>query len=118
MTQLFNQTTLRAQRRQLRNRMPFAEQRLWYHLRGKRLGQHKFRRQVSIGPFIVDFYCPRVRLAIEVDGDSHYAPHAATYDVRREAYLRSLGITVLRFTNQEIYSNREAVLSTIARYLP
>ena len=85
--------------------MPFAELLLWYYLRGKHLNGYKFRRQVSIGPFIVDFYCPRTHVAIEIDGDSHVTPSAVTYDVRRQAYLQSLGMTVLRFTNTDIYHN-------------
>ncbi|TSC76286.1 MAG: hypothetical protein G01um101431_907 [Parcubacteria group bacterium Gr01-1014_31] len=98
--------------------MPFAELLLWYYLRGKHLNGYKFRRQVSIGPFIVDFYCPRTHVAIEIDGDSHVTPSAVTYDVRRQAYLQSLGMTVLRFTNTDIYHNRDAVLDSIVRHLP
>ena len=115
MTEIFNQSTQLTQRRKLRNHMPFAERLLWYYLRRKYLDGHKFRRQVSIGPFVADFYCPKAHLAIEVDGDTHATTEA--YDAQRTKYLQSLGIAVLRFTNQEIYHQRDAVVATIARHL-
>ena len=76
-------------RKKLRNNMPKAEIILWSQLKGKKLDGFKFRRQHSVGPFIVDFYCPKLKLAIEVDGDSHYQEGIEEYDKRREKYIRS-----------------------------
>ena len=94
------------------NQTPF-EQKLWHALRAKRFAGAKFRRQVVIGSYIVDFACrlPRM-LIIEVDGDSHGERHS--YDQQRTRYLEQEGYRVLRFTNQDVGSNFEGVLTIIA----
>lgn len=78
---------------------------------------YKFRRQQSIGPYIVDFYCPRLKLVIEVDGDSHFLDEAIEYDRKRQKYIESFGTKFLRFTNLEIYENIDEVLEEILRYI-
>jgi adenine-specific DNA-methyltransferase len=98
--------------RTLRREMTPAEQRLWSALRGEQLGV-KFRRQHPIGPYIADFYSWEAGLVVEMDGDSHFTPEAQDYDCERDAYLSALGLTVLRFTNQDIMSQKEEVLSRI-----
>jgi BirA family biotin operon repressor/biotin-[acetyl-CoA-carboxylase] ligase len=104
-------TTNRA--RTLRSAMPLAEQRLWYPLRRKHLG-YRFKRQHPVGPFFLDFACPKLKLAIEVDGDSHFEDeHAIGYDLRRTALLQSEGWTVYRATNREVREEIDAVLSGI-----
>ena len=94
---------------------PF-EQKLWYALRASRFAGAKFRRQVVIGRYVADFACriPRM-LVIEVDGDTHGLQ--AEYDARRTTFLESKGYRVLRFTNQEVGTNLEGVLMTIAEAL-
>ena len=94
--------------------MPKAEIILWDQLKSKKLNGLKFRRQYSIGPFIVDFYCPKLKLAIEVDGDSHYEEAAEEYDKRRQRYIEKSGIKFLRFTNTDVYENLEGVIQMIS----
>ncbi len=102
--------------RTLRKEMTEAERRLWHRLRGEQLGA-KFRKQHPIGPYIVDFYSWRAGLVIEVDGDTHFTPEAQAYDRERDAYLQSLGLTVLRFPNREVFTNLEGVLEAITTVL-
>jgi very-short-patch-repair endonuclease len=92
-----------------------AEQRLWHHLRGKRLNGIKFTRQVLIGPYIVDFAARLQKLVIELDGDTH--GHQVDYDRKRTAFLEGQGFHVLRFTNGELRDNLEGVLTVIAQQL-
>jgi very-short-patch-repair endonuclease len=94
--------------------MPKAEVLLWSVLRGKQVAGRKFRRQYGIGAYIIDFYCPSARLAIEVDGDSHVQAEVGEYDRRRQAFIESLGIRVVRVTNLAVYENLEAVVSAIS----
>jgi very-short-patch-repair endonuclease len=108
----FNRGSQRDKRKALRRNASAAEQRLWQHLRGKQLGT-KFRRQYSVDAYVLDSYAPRSKLAIEVDGDSHFNETAIDYDHQRTTYLNRFGIEVLRFTNLDIIDNIEGVLSTI-----
>ena len=105
---IFNKPNYKKRRQSLRNNMPTPEIKLWQILRNKQMG-YKFRRQHSIGNYIVDFYSPKLKLAIEVDGDSHYMGNAQNYDKIRDEYLDSLGIKVLRVKNSDIMSNIEGV---------
>ncbi|BAQ60109.1 hypothetical protein GM3708_515 [Geminocystis sp. NIES-3708] len=104
-------------RRKLRNNATPAERKLWSALQGKKLDGFKFRRQHSIDRYILDFFCPTANLAIELDGDSHYTAEAMEYDNIRDNYLQSVGIIVIRYSNQEIYDNLEEVLENIRNYL-
>jgi very-short-patch-repair endonuclease len=117
MTKLFNRVTEKEKRRALRNNMPEPEKRIWARLRAKQINGHKFRRQYSIGNFIVDFYCPEAKLAIEIDGDSHFSDKQSLYDVARQKYIESKGIHFLRFTNKDIIENAEGVLVRITESL-
>ncbi len=98
--------------RRLRREMTPAERQLWCALRGEQLGV-KFRKQHPIGPYIADFYSWEAGLVIELDGSSHFTPEAQNYDRERDTYLTSLGLTVLRFTNQEATTQRDGVVSKI-----
>ena len=113
MTQIFNKTSEKQKRRDLRKNSPAAERLLWTQLRGNRLNGYKFRRQYGIDRYVVDFYCPALRLAIEIDGDSHYWDHAQEYDAQRQAFIEALGIRFLRFTNTEVYQHMEGVIAAI-----
>ncbi len=97
----FNRTDQKARRRELRNRPTDAEHLLWYQLRGGQLDGRKFRRQHGIGPYIVDFYCPEEKLAVELDGDIHNEPEVKEHDEIRDHYLTSHGVHVLRFGNEQ-----------------
>ena len=112
MTKIFNTKRNAIFRSELRKNMTEPERRLWSKLRGKQLGV-KFRRQFGIGQYIVDFYCPEKRLAVEIDGDSHFDEASVTYDLARDEYIESLHIRVLRFTNLDVMRNIDGVLQVI-----
>jgi len=116
MSQLINRKSNLALRRRLRSTMTTPEQRLWYYLRDKQLGV-KFRRQHGIGPYVVDFCSPDVKLVIEVDGDSHYTESGMQHDRLRDDFLHRIGMQILRFTNHEIMTQLPAVLATITQHL-
>lgn len=98
-----------------RQKMPDAERELWYHLRNRRLGGYKFRRQEPIGTYIADFICHQPKLVVEADGSQHL--ERATYDATRTRYLESCDYSVLRFWNHDILQHTDAVLETILRKL-
>lgn len=112
MLQRYNRITEKELRQTLRKNMPKAEVLLWSRLKSEQLGC-KFRRQYSVGPYSVDFYCAETRQAVETDGESHFEHGAAERDNRRQQYIESMGIEFLRFTNTDIYENLEGVLQTI-----
>lgn len=95
--------------------MTRAELILWSKLKGRQFHGFKFRRQQGIGPFIVDFYCPELKLAIEIDGDTHFEPGAEERDRTREKKIERHGVQFLRFMNVDIYYELYAVLETIAQ---
>jgi very-short-patch-repair endonuclease len=113
MTKIYNRTSEKNKRRMLRSNMPKAELILWSKLKSKGLDKYKFRRQYSVGKFVIDFYCPRLKLAIEVDGDSHFSDGSEVCDKERQNFIESFGISFLRFTNREIYENLDEVLAEI-----
>ena len=100
-------------RKQLRNNATSSEALLWKALRGRNAGGYKFRRQQGIGSYILDFYCPELRLCIELDGSSH--DHKYEYDERRTAFLNEQGIKVVRFHNEVVLANVDAVAREIVR---
>ena len=101
--------------RQLRGRMTDAEQRLWLQLRRDQLGV-RFYRQKPLGPYIVDFHCPKARLVIELDGSQHTDdPTIKAQDAVRDAWLKSQGLTVLRFDDRQALMETQAVLEVIFR---
>jgi len=95
----------------MRRKMTPAEVRLWQRLHAGRLNGYHFRRQQVIGRFIVDFYCHQADLVVEVDGSVHLSQ--VEYDQARDRSLQERGLSVLRFTNQDVESNLEAVLAEI-----
>jgi very-short-patch-repair endonuclease len=101
--------------RELRRWMPPAEVHLWMALRKKQLGGLRFRRQHPVGPYFLDFFCSSCRLAIEVDGPSHDEDAKREADSRRDRFLASQGIRVIRFLNADIRKNLEGVLQEIYR---
>ena len=107
--QLFNRPELRERRRDLRKQPTAPEQRFWRAVRSQQLGV-KFRRQQGIGPYIVDFYCAECALVVELDGDSHFQDRALAYDRERDDFLRAKGLTVLRFTNEQVMREMDGIL--------
>ena len=99
--------------RTLRREGTIPERALWNILRGKQADGMKFRRQVPIGPYVVDYYCPAESLVIELDGMSHVGQ--AKRDADRSAYLESQGMRVLRVTNDDVLQHPEAVVRCILK---
>src|SRR5215813_6196461 len=110
---LINIPPLKARRRELRNNPTAAEAILWRYLQRRQLLRKKFRRQYSIGRYIVDFFCVDCDLAVELDGAPHFRELGAEYEAERTAFLEGLGIELIRFENRVVYQNIEAVLETI-----
>ena len=110
---IYNNLELKALIKELRNNSTAAESALWEQLRVGRLCGIKWRRQVSIGNYIVDFYCPKAHICIELDGHEHYTMQGDTRDYDRTVFLNSNGIKVLRFENREIWEDINRVLETI-----
>lgn len=100
----------------LRARMTEAENTLWEHLNKKKLGV-KFRRQHPLANYIVDFYCHKFELVIEVDGNIHEKEEIKMHDKEREAHLEDLGLTIIRFTNNEVLYQINEVLKKIKLYI-
>lgn len=101
--------------RKLRSSSTDAERRLWHFLRRRNLLGYRFRRQVPLGPYIVDFLCIEARLVVELDGGQHTEQKA--YDAARTDYLAALDLRVLRFWNNEVLQSTGSVLEVIAREL-
>jgi very-short-patch-repair endonuclease len=101
--------------RSMRREMTEPEKRLWLQLRAKRFEGTKFRRQNVVGNYIADFYSRSAKLIIEVDGDSH--AFSQEYDRIRENYFHKLGFGVIRFTNSDVLTNMEGVLTMIGAQL-
>jgi len=110
---LIYNNNLKIYNRELRNNMTDAERRLWSTIRMKKINSCQFYRQRIIGDYIVDFYCPRAKLVIEVDGGQHYSDDMAEVDRKRDDYLKNLGLKVLRFSNTEVLNNIEGVVESI-----
>jgi len=93
--------------------MPPAEVILWSKMKGRQLSGFRFRRQHPVGSYFLDFYCPEIKLCIELDGDQHGQEQALIRDRDRTSFLEDKNITVLRFWNNEIYDNVDGVLEAI-----
>ena len=117
MPQTHNRPELKPWRKELRSSLTPAEAALWKSLQRSQLNGKKFRRQHSVGPYILDFYCPECRLAVELDGQGHFNSMISEYDYRRGEYLKGLKIRVLRFENCLVFKNLEGVLHMISDHL-
>jgi len=104
--------------RQLRENMTDTERHLWTKIRRKQVKGYQFYRQKPIGDYIVDFFCPRAKLVIEVDGSQHFSDEMTEYDRIRNEYLSSLGLRVLRFTNADVLAHIERVVESIEGKIP
>ena len=113
MGKLHDRPELRERRRDLRRNATRAEQLLWSALRGRRTDGTRFRRQHSVGPYVLDFYCPRARLAIELDGSSHDNDAVQRRDAVRDRYLEACKIRVVRILNDEVERNLEGVVAML-----
>jgi very-short-patch-repair endonuclease len=98
--------------------MTDAERSLWSKIRMKQLKGFIFYRQKPIGGYIADFYCPKAKLVVEVDGGQHFTEEIAEYDKIRDECMSNLGLRVLRFTNTEVLGNIEGVIERIVSKIP
>lgn len=96
--------------------MTHAEKVFWEHVRRRRFDKLRFRRQQIIDGFIVDFYCPKLKLIIEIDGEIH--AHQKEYDAMREAVLKRRGLKIIRLKNEDVLSDPEAVLEKVLGFNP
>ena len=110
---LNNLPHLKTFRKSLRKNLTPAEAKLWALLKGKKINGRKFRRQHSIENYILDFYCPSEKLAIELDGEVHNSDQVAVRDKEREVFLAYTGVQVLRFENKVVFENPDGILMTI-----
>ena len=104
---------LKSLRKNLRNNLTSAEAKFWKVIQNNNFEGRKFRRQHSIGKYILDFYCPSEKLAIELDGEIHFNDAARDYDRERRLYLQNCGIRVLRFENKLVFQDLEWVLGVV-----
>lgn len=104
-------------RRQLRQRQTKAETWLWELLKNRQCGGVKFRRQVGIGSYIADFYAHDIKLVVELDGPIHDSQEAKEYDAVRDSYFKELGLTTLRFTNEQLFAKDNYVTDAIVVWL-
>ncbi len=109
---VFTKKSEQLKRSLLRNNMTEAEKLLWLELKNRNLGV-RFLRQYSIEKFVVDFYCPEIKLAIEVDGVTHNSPEEIEYDTYRQVEIEKYKITFARFTNQQVYGSIKTVVDEI-----
>ena len=112
-----NQPYNKEYRRLLRHDMTPSERMLWKHISDKQLDGWRFRRQHGFGPYVLDFYCPVLKLCIEVDGEIHQRTDVVEKDKERASFLESNGIKVIRFTNDEIENDISDVLERIRRFI-
>ncbi|SRR5258706_4260064 len=113
MTRIYNRQSEKEKRRELRRNMTKAEVLLWLQLKNKRLLGQRALRQYSVGYYVLDFYIPKIKLAIEVDGATHCTDEERAYDKHRQEEIESLGIMFLRCTNLEVYKDMNTVLERI-----
>ena len=111
-TKFYNKPDLKEIRRKLRREMPKGEKLLWSKLRRNNL-EYRFRRQFGIHNYVLDFYCVKLKLAIEIDGISHADTKIFEKDCERQKYLESLGIKFLRFNSNDIFNNLKQVVEGI-----
>jgi very-short-patch-repair endonuclease len=116
MAKIHNIRILSERRKKLRKNQTEAEEKLWWYLKDKRLGV-KFRRQHSIGGYILDFICKEKKLIIEIDGEIHKKKENMEYDAVRDKYFEELSYKVLRFTNDEVENDVRKVVGEIQNYL-
>ena len=110
---IYNNRLFKQRRSELRENQTEAEKALWRRIRNRQIAGFKFFRQYSVGAYILDFYCPCVRLAIELDGSQHADKDNQIYDQERTSYLVGLDIYMIRFWNNKVLDDIDNVLEVI-----
>jgi very-short-patch-repair endonuclease len=117
MTKHYNRTSEKEKRRILRKEQTSSEKLVWYYLRNRELKNCKFRRQYSVDQFVIDFYSPELKLAIEIDGDIHDLPDNKEYDKSRQKYLEGYRICFIRIKNEELNVNPDKAFDKIEKVI-
>ena len=112
-TQQYNRPEQKDLRRDLRKGGEAPEAVMWTLLKNRQLDGMRFRRQFGVGPYVLDFYCPEIKLGVELDGAPHFTFIGGMYDEEREKYIASQGITTLRYENKDIFKNPDGVIEEI-----
>ena len=110
--EIFNQEKHISLRKELRNNPVKSERIFWQHIKGKQNG-FKFRRQQGIGPYIIDFYCPEIKLVVEIDGLTHAEEEVLENDQLRQKYLENLGLIVKRYSTEDVFNNLGQILDDL-----
>jgi len=105
MTKHYNKSSEKNKRRKLRQYQTHAEDLVWRFLRNRQMLGYKFKRQYSVDHFVIDFYCTKLKLAVEIDGASHDLPGKKEYDSDRQKYLEKFGIRFIRIKDEELLGN-------------
>jgi very-short-patch-repair endonuclease len=113
MKYIHNDPDLKHRRSELRKNQTDAEKAFWAQVRNRQFHGMRFHRQYSIGPYILDFYCPEIKTAIELDGGQHNETEGKAHDAIRSEYIQAQGIDVLRFWNNEVLLNMQGVLAKV-----
>lgn len=116
MDYLYNNTAQKDLRQKLRGNLGLPEILLWRELKGSKLGK-KFRRQYGVGKYSLDFYCPEIRLGLELDGNTHDSNQSQVYDLSRTEFIQNQNIKVIRFQNKDVLNNLNGVLEEIKKHL-
>ena len=114
---LHNKKSIQDKRKRLRNYGTPAEAALWKIIRNRNIAGLKFRRQHSVGNFILDFYCPAIRLCIELDGEDHYWQEGMERDKIKTEFLIKNNIHVIRFENRLVFEDAEFIIGSIIKYM-
>lgn len=115
MTTHYNRRSEKVNRRELRQSSTQAEKILWQHLKNRNLMGLKFRRQYSVDQFVLDFYCPEIKLAIELDGKIHLDKKVKNHDENRDGFIKGFGIKIIRIGNDLILEDIQQVLELIEK---
>jgi len=105
MTKHYNKSSEKKKRRKLRQNQTNAEDLVWRYLRNRQMLGYKFKRQYSVDHFVIDFYCPELKLAVELDGASHNNPEQIEYDIKRQKYLERFNIKFVRIKDEVLFGN-------------
>jgi len=117
MTKHYNKKTELEKRKLLRKGQTYTEKIFWMHLRNRQILGYKFRRQYSVDHFVIDFYCPELKLAVELDGDVHDIPEQKEYDIERQKYLEEFGIKFIRIKNEEFLGNPNKAFKKVEKQI-
>ena len=117
MTIHYNRSSEKDKRRRLRQNQTDAEELVWKFLRNRQMNKYKFRRQYSVDKFVIDFYCPKLKAAVELDGSVHDEVNQKYNDEIRQSYPERFGIQIFRIKNEELFGNLEKAFEKIKKFM-